>query len=305
MLEGLPPNDAIFLMRLSCEEAKARSIADIIVESFDPATTAASAFEEKPCAASQGTAAWIAEAYFGAPPDETKVRTLVAIVAGEAAARKAIFGRIEAQDWVKSSFAGLKPVRAGRFVIHGRHERGAAMAGTIAIEIEAAFAFGTGHHGSTQGCVLMLGQLAGKRRPNAILDLGTGSGILAIAAAKSFRRGVYAADIDPVCVTAARLNAGRNDVGNYVRAVRAKGAAHPLLRQKAPYDLIMANILARPLIELAPEIARLASPRANIILSGLIARDCPSVISAYRSHSIFLVRRTSIEGWATLMMRRA
>src|SRR6202045_4882337 len=304
MLEGLPPNGAAHLMRLSCDEAAARRIAAIIVETFDPATTAAAAFEEAPDPSDWNKGPWIVEAYFGAPPDEANVRTLVAIVAGAAAARAATFGRVDERDWVAASLAGLKPVRAGRFIVHGAHGRDAVKANDIAIEIEAALAFGTGHHGSTRGCLHMLDRVARKRRPRAILDLGTGSGVLAIAAAKMFKRKIHAGDIDPVCVQAAGANAKRNRVAGFVRPVLAKGAAHPVLRAGRPYDLVLANILARPLRDLAPKVTKLTSPRAEIILSGLIGRDVPGVAAAYGRQGTALARRIDIDGWATLLMRR-
>ncbi|MGH6838058.1 MAG: 50S ribosomal protein L11 methyltransferase [Methylocella sp.] len=304
MLEGLPPNCATHVMRLSCGEAAARTIATIIVETFDPATTAAAAFEKTAHARVSNKTPWIVEAYFGTAPDEANVRTLVGIVAGAAAARAATFGRVEERDWVAASIEGLKPVRAGRFLVHGAHGRGAVKANDIAIEIEAALAFGTGHHGSTRGCLHMLDLIARKRRPRVILDLGTGSGVLSIAAAKLFKRKVCAGDIDIICVKMASANAKRNGVANFVRTVLAKGAAHPLFRQGAPSDLVMANILARPLRDLAPQIARLTAPRAEIILSGLIGRDVPGVAAAYRVQGLALARRIDIDGWATLLMRR-
>lgn len=304
MLEGLPPNHAAHVMRLRCGETKARCIADILVETFDPATTAAAAFEEAPDAAGAGMSPWAVEVYFGAPPDEAKVRALIAAAAGEALAEAARFGRVAEQDWVASSLAGLKPVRAGRFIVHGAHGRGAVKPGDIAIEIEAALAFGTGHHGSTRGCLLMLDRAARAGRPRAILDLGTGSGVLAIAAAKAFKRGVRAGDIDPASVAAAAANAKRNGVAGFVRPVLAKGVAHPLLRNGAPYDLVMANILARPLCGLAPDIARATAPGAAVILSGLIARDVAGVVGAYGAQGFAFARRLDIDGWATLLVRR-
>ncbi|MGH6869281.1 MAG: 50S ribosomal protein L11 methyltransferase, partial [Methylocella sp.] len=161
-----------------------------------------------------------------------------------------------------------------------------------------------GHHGSTRGCLFMLETVARTRRPRAILDLGTGSGVLAIAAAKLFKRKIHAGDIDGVCVQAAAANAKRNGVATFVRPVLAKGAAHPLLRAGGPYDLVLANILARPLRDLAPRIARLTSPGAEIILSGLIARDVSGVVAAYGRQGIALARRIDIDGWATLLVRR-
>jgi ribosomal protein L11 methyltransferase len=304
MLEGLPPNCAAHMMRLSCGEAAARRIADIIVETFDPAATAAAAFEEGPDTSDWNKGRWIVESYFGAPPDEANVRALVAAAAGDAAARAATFGRVDERDWVAASLEGLKPVREGRFLVHGAHGRDLVKANDIAIEIEAALAFGTGHHGSTRGCLHMLDLVARMRRPRAILDLGTGSGVLAIAAAKLFKREVCAGDIDGLCVKAAFANAKRNGVAYFVRPVPAKGAAHPLFRRGAPFDLVLANILARPLRDLAPQIARLTAPGADIILSGLIARDVPGVAAAYGMQSIALARRIDIDGWATLLMRR-
>jgi ribosomal protein L11 methyltransferase len=305
MLEGLPPNNATHVMRLACGEAVACSIADIIAESFDPATTAAAAFEDRLDAMSwDSKSRWTVEAYFGTPPDEEKVRALVAVVAGDMLAQQVTFCQIGTRDWVAHALAGLTPVRAGRFLIHGAHERRSARPNDYAIEIEAELAFGTGHHGSTQGCLLMLEQIARKRRPRTELDLGTGSGILAIAAAKLFKCAVYACDIDPICVAAAAGNAKRNGAACFVRPVLAKGAAHPRLRQGAPYGLVTANILATPLRDLAPEIARLTLPAADVILSGLIAGDVPSIISAYRLQSFSMAGRIDIEGWATLLMRR-
>jgi ribosomal protein L11 methyltransferase len=304
MLEGLPPNGAAHVMRLSCGEAEARRIAAIIVETFDPATTAAAAFEEAPDTVGCNKAPWIVEAYFGAPLDEANVRALVAAAAGAAAARAASFGRVDEQDWVAASLEGLKPVRAGRFLVHGAHGRDAVKANDIAIEIEAALAFGTGHHGSTRGCLHMLDLVARKRRPRAILDLGTGSGVLAIAAAKLFKRKIRAGDIDSVCVQAAGANAIRNRVASFVRPVRAEGVAHQVLQAGGPYDLVLANILARPLRDLALEIAKVVAPDAEIILSGFIGRDVPGVAAAYRIQGTALARRIDIDGWATLLMRR-
>jgi ribosomal protein L11 methyltransferase len=304
MLEGLPPNHATHVMRLICDEATARRIADIIVETFDPAETAAAAFEEAPNTDSWAGGPWIVEVYFGTPPDEAGVRALVAAAAGEEAAGAVAFARIDARDWVASSLEGLQPVRAGRFVVHGSHDRGVARGNEVGIEIEAALAFGTGHHGSTRGCLVLLGSILKARLPLKILDVGTGSGVLAIAAAKALRRRIHAGDIDPVSVAAARSNAWLNGAGPHLRPVQAKGVEHPVLRGGAPYDLVLANILARPLRNLAPRIARAAAPGADLVLSGLIARDVPGVLSAYRAQGFAYVRRREIDGWVSLHMKR-
>jgi ribosomal protein L11 methyltransferase len=301
MLEGLPPNDATHIMRLTCNEAAARAVADLIVETLDPAETAASAFEKEP-SASQAAGQWSVEVYFGSDPDEAAVRDLVAVAAGAETAKAISFDRVERTDWIKASLAGFDPVRAGRFLVVGSHARAAARANDIVIEIEAALAFGTGHHGTTSGCLMALDRLARRERPRHILDVGTGSGILAIAAAKRWKREVVACDIDPVAVSAARNNAIRNGAGPFVRAVQASGTRHPALTGE--YDLILANILAGPLKRLAGDLARAAAPGGTLVLSGLLARDVSGVSAVYCAHDFALLRRDLCEGWATLMLRR-
>jgi ribosomal protein L11 methyltransferase len=304
MLEGLPPNNASYVMRLRCDEGAARAVADIIVETFDAAQAAVAAFEEAPSAANWSGGPWLVEAYFGAPPDEMNLRALISTVVGAETAARASFGRIDAKDWVASSLEGLKPVRAGRFIVHGSHSRDAVRVNDIAIEIEAALAFGTGHHGTTRGCLLMLDRVARRRRPRAILDIGTGTGVLAIAAAKLFKRPVQSCDIDPVSVATAAENARRNGAGGFVEPVLADGAAHDVLRRAAPYELVFANILARPLCGLAPRIAELTDMGADIILSGLLAGDVAGVLAAYRRQGMVLAKRLDIEGWATLLLQK-
>jgi ribosomal protein L11 methyltransferase len=304
MLEGLPPNNASHVMRLACDEAVARVVSDIIIETFHAAEAAVAAFEAAPSTTTWKAGSWLVEAYFGAAPDEENLRALIATVAGDEVALRASFGRIDPQDWVASSLEGLKPVRAGRFVVHGSHSRDEVRVNEIAIEIEAALAFGTGHHGTTRGCLLMLDRIARRRRPRAILDIGTGTGVLAIAAAKLFKRPVQSCDIDPVSVATAAANARFNGAGAFVDPVLADGAAHEVLRRGAPYDLVFANILARPLCALAPQIAQLTGLGADIILSGLLARDVVGVLAAYRRQGMVLAKRLDIEGWATLLMQR-
>lgn len=304
MLEGLPPNNAAHMMRLRCDAETARHIADIIVETFDPAHTAATAFEETLDRSDLEHEPWIVEAYFGTAPDEAKVRALVAAAAGDAAAEAVHFGRVEASDWVAASLVWLRPVRVGRFVLHGSHDKSIVQAHELAIEIEAALAFGTGHHGSTRGCLAFIDRIAKRRRPRAILDVGTGTGVLAIAAAKIFRVKVKAGDIDRVAVITAQANARRNGVAALVRPVQAYGIGHRALQDDVPYDLVIANILAAPLRRLAPALGRVLAPGGEIVLSGLLGRDVAGIVSAYRTQNIALVRRLDIDSWATLLMRR-
>ena len=298
MLEGLPPHRPTHLMKLVCDEATARNVADVVVEMFDPAETAAAAFEN------EKTLQWEVEVYFSSEPDEDMIRDLVAQSAGPDAAAAVTFDAIAEKDWVKASLDGLAPVPAGRFVVHGSHDRGRVAGHAIAIEIEAALAFGTGHHGTTRGCLLFLDDILKRRRPRHVLDVGTGTGVLAIAAARALRRPVASGDIDPVAVEAARSNAVHNHAGAYVRPVVAKGVGHPLLQAGSPYDLVFANILARPLMRLAPSIASVATRNADVILSGLQARDVPGVLAAYRAQGLSLVARRDLEGWALLHLRR-
>jgi ribosomal protein L11 methyltransferase len=304
MLEGLPPNNAAFVLRLRCDEDQARAVADLVVETFDPAETAAAAFEEKSSTTSWAATPWLVEIYFGHEPDEDNVRALVAAAVGEELAHRVEFGRVEQKDWVAASLEGLSAVRAGRFLVHGSHDRARVRPNDIALEIEAALAFGTGHHGTTRGCLLFIDDILKRRRPRHVLDVGCGTGVLAMAVARALRSAVAAGDIDADAVAATRGNAGLNGASPWLRPVIAKGADHPALKRPGHYDLILANILAKPLRRLAPSLARLAAPEAEIVLSGMLARDVPGVMSAYRAQGFSLWRRRDLEGWATLLLRR-
>jgi ribosomal protein L11 methyltransferase len=174
----------------------------------------------------------------------------------------------------------------------------------IGIEIEAALAFGTGHHGTTHGCLLALADLAKSWRPQRVLDVGTGTGVLAIAAARLMRSRVVAGDIDAVAVRAARSNARLNRVASLVTFACAAGTRAPAMTAGAPYDLIFANILLGPLMRLAVALRRLAGPRARVVLSGLLRVHANAVVAIYRSQGFVLERRILLEGWVTLVMRR-
>ncbi|MDE2017009.1 MAG: 50S ribosomal protein L11 methyltransferase, partial [Hyphomicrobiales bacterium] len=210
----------------------------------------------------------------------------------------------ERADWVARSLEGLAPVRAGRFLVHGGHDRDRVAANDVAVEIEAGLAFGTGHHGTTRGCLLLLDDELKRRRLRRILDVGTGAGTLAIAAARRLKIPVAAGDLDPVAVATAADNARLNGVATLVRPVVARGARHGALRAGAPYDAILANILAKPLRGLAPELASLLGRRGALFLSGLLARDVPGVLDAYRAQGLYLTRRIDLDGWAALRLTR-
>lgn len=207
-------------------------------------------------------------------------------------------------DWVAHTLAGLKPVAAGPFLVHGAHDRVKRRPGLIPVEIEAGLAFGTGHHGTTAGCLEMIARLARQRRPRHILDLGTGSGVLAIGAAKLLRKPVLATDIDPVATRVAASNARLNGVAALVHTVTAPGMSSAVIRNAAPFDLVVANILARPLIGLAPAIARAVAPGGSLVLSGILAEQRRAVIAAYAGQRFAHVATIWREGWVTIRFRR-
>jgi ribosomal protein L11 methyltransferase len=303
MLEGLPPNNAAHMMRLVSDERRARAVADLIFESFEPAEAASTAFEtDDPWPG--GGRAWLMEAYFGSEPDEEAIRTLIAAAADETTARSATFGMTEKRDWVANSLAGLKPVRAGRFLVHGSHDRSRVQPNDVAIEIEAGLAFGTGHHGTTRGCLIHFDRLLKRRRPKRVLDVGCGAGVLAIAVAKALRRKVWLGDIDPVAVAVANANTRLNGVGVFCRAIVSRGVENAALRGAAPYDLVFANILARPLRLLAPSFAAVISADGDAIVSGLLLADVPGVLASWRAQGFHLAERIELEGWASLRLRR-
>lgn len=208
------------------------------------------------------------------------------------------------ENWVEKSLEGLSPVVAGRFFVHGSHDRHRRRISGVNIEIDANLAFGTGHHGSTRGCLIALDRVLKRRRPRRVLDIGTGTGVLAFAAAKTLHVPVLASDIDPLAVRMARANAAANAVLPLVETVTAAGLAHPAFRRRAPFDLVMANILARPLAALAPVLARHLAGEAALILSGLRLEDGARVLAAYRPHGLYLVDRLVVAEWLTLILER-
>jgi ribosomal protein L11 methyltransferase len=304
MLEGLPPNNAAHRLTLVSDERRARAVADLIVESFEPAEAASAAFETEDLLPAGGKA-WLVEAFFAYEPDEEGVRALIAAAADEETAQGASFGLTEKQDWVANALAGLAPVRAGRFLVHGAHDRPRVGPSDIGIEIEAGLAFGTGHHGTTRGCLLHFDHLLKRRRPRAVLDVGCGAGVLAIAAAKILRRKVWLGDIDPVAVDVANANARLNGVGEHARAIVSRGVEDRRLRESAPYDVVFANILAKPLRLLAPSLAAVTSHDGDAIVSGLLLADVPGVLSSWAAQGFHLAARIDLEGWASLRLRRS
>lgn len=212
---------------------------------------------------------------------------------------------VAASDWVAKALEGLAPVRAGRFLLHGGHDRGQRRSHDVAIEIEAALAFGTGHHGTTRGCLMMFDDVLKTRRPRYVLDVGTGTGVLAIAAARVLRRTLIAGDIDPVAALVARGNARLNGAHPWLRVVAAVGVNHPAMRRAAPFDLVFANILAAPLRRMAASLALVIAPHGQIIVSGLLSGDVAGVLNAFRLQGFYLAKRRDVAGWVTLLLHRA
>jgi ribosomal protein L11 methyltransferase len=206
------------------------------------------------------------------------------------------------QDWIRLSQEGLPPVRAGRFFVYGAHDAGQVPHGVIPMRIEAGLAFGTGHHETTALCLSVLSDLARERAYRNVLDLGCGTGLLAIGAAKLWKRPVLASDIDPVAIEVTDENAQGNGVGPLVRGVVADGLINPVLAASAPYDLIIANILAGPLIRLAPQIVNTLQPGAALVLSGLLHNQENMILSFY--HRLRFLGRRRQGPWSALVLEK-
>jgi ribosomal protein L11 methyltransferase len=313
-MTAMPPDleQSTTVARLAADEATAHRIIDLVTESYDPLAAVAGVSED-------GPGRWAVAIHFRDPPNETAVRALVALSAGPDAANKLWFETTTPQDWVKASHEGLKPIEAGRFVVHTPHYRGHAPLNRIAIEIEASLAFGTGHHGTTRGCLLALDQIVKSRRPltqrpltgrrkkgaarrHTILDIGTGTGVLAIAAARALRCRVIASDIDPVAVRVARANVRLNRAAGMVELMRADGLG--VRRLSGRHDLILANILLAPLQRLATPIARNLAPGGRVVLSGLLRGQAGAALAPYIARGLVLKERIPLEGWMTLVLER-
>jgi ribosomal protein L11 methyltransferase len=284
--------------KLETDEQTARKLASIFAEACEDETVATTLVDN-------GGGRWTAAIHFPEPPDEKAVRALAEAAAGAAAAQALSFERVAATDWVRESLAGLQPVQAGRFVVHGAHDRARVSPNRVGIEIEAALAFGTGHHGTTCGCLLALERIcktSSARSRLRILDLGTGSGVLAIAAARALRQRVLATDVDAEAVRVARGNTRLNRAGALIEMAQADGVERQNVRARAPFDLIFANILLGPLQRFAAPLKKLIAPGGRIVLSGLLTAQANAALCAYRP--LALERRIALDGWTTLVLRR-
>jgi ribosomal protein L11 methyltransferase len=300
MREGLLPHTVTTVLKLSTTVGRAKAITELLGEVLDPGETAVSAFEIDDEAENSP---WFVEVFFAEPPDEEAIRDLIGPIVGEDLSG-AVFTAVEAKDWVKSSLDGLKPVRAGRFVVHGAHDRAAVRVNDIGLEIEAGLAFGTGHHGTTAGCLLAIDAELKKRRPHRVIDVGTGTGLLALAVAKRLKQRVVAGDIDAIAIEVAKDNARLNQAHGLLDFYVGPGVRHASANRGRHFDMVVANILQRPLMRLACSMTAVLKPSGVLILSGLLVRDVPGVLAAYRMRGWKLASKGQREGWVALVLKR-
>jgi ribosomal protein L11 methyltransferase len=285
---------AVYKTSITASKTDAIALADFLSEVFDPPPAVA---------ISESSDGRSLEAYFSQLPDRAVFAGVIQRFPHHALELARNLAPLEEEDWVTISQRDLHPVEAGHFFVYGSHDRakGAGRAG--AIGIDAGQAFGTAHHGTTRGCLLAIDSLAKRFHIADTLDLGTGSGVLAIAAAKAMRSRVLATDIDPVAINVARENCALNGVAPQVDFVVAKGVKHPAIAARTPFGLVIANILAAPLLELAPSIASAVAPGSHLILSGILESQAREVGGRYAAQGFRLVRRFPDAEWVTLLMR--
>mgnify|MGYP005812503659 CR=1 FL=1 len=259
-------------------------------------------FEDVPLVVLEDKGEWFLESYDGGSLAEAWASALAG--AGVRAVTQSV-AAVPETDWVAETQRLLPPVRAGRFAVHGSHDR-ARIFSRWAIEIDAGRAFGTAHHGTTRGCLLAIERLIAVRQPRSLLDLGTGSGVLAIAAAKvcSHRAKIVAADIDPIAIAVARENFRKNGVAECVSLYVGDGMTPALAYIRSPFGAVVANILAKPLLKLAPRLRELTARGGLLILSGLLDSQAREVLARYRATGFYLLERRDLEGWTTLALRR-
>jgi ribosomal protein L11 methyltransferase len=279
----------------------AREIAAALLDLVEPAPAALSLFEEQ---SKESLPRWRIEAYYDDPWEPDDLKRALRDLLGNGIPDSTV-ETVPDLNWVELSQAALPPVHAGRFTVHGSHDKGRVPFGPNAILIDAGEAFGTAHHATTYGCLDAIGRLVRNHGFKSVLDLGCGSGVLAIAAARALPAArVLATDIDPRSICVARENMRRNGVAARITALCAAGLDSPAIRRAEPFDLVIANILAGPLMELAGRIAGVLSPGGTLVLSGILVPQAPAVAAAYRANRFRVEAHTRIAGWSTLVMRR-
>jgi ribosomal protein L11 methyltransferase len=284
------------MFRVHCllPRADAERLSDLLA-GMDPSPVSAVSVEEA------SKVSWSLDAFC---IDEDQAKETAAIIEREIPSARASVQKLEDKDWVAVSLAGLPAVHAGPFVVAGWHELAHLEGGKIPVWIEAGPAFGTGHHGTTKGCLQSLALELKRKRPSRVLDIGTGSGVLALGAIKYGAGFALGTDLDAESIRIAKENAKNNRAGRKLKLLHARGTGHRAIRAGAPYDLVLANILARPLVGLAPEIAKLVAKGGRVILSGLLTHQEPQVKAAYSGQGLTLVYRRRLNGWSTLTYAR-
>lgn len=285
---------------VSTTEVKSGEILDLMSEYFGEEDIAIATTE-----VDEKLDIWQASIYLMADEEETIRARFQELLTGEFAGLEIEREVIPDIDWIAKSLEGLTPVRAGRFLVHGSHDRDKAKVNDLNIEIEAGQAFGTGHHGTTAGCLEMIEDVLRSRKIRNALDLGTGSGVLAIAVAKMRAIPVLATDIDPIATKVARENARLNRVTRRVSFETAPGFHSTAFRKHGPFDLIIANILARPLMRMAPQLVQHLNYDGTVILSGILASQRWKVLSAYNGAGLSHIRTIWRNGWVTIVLRKA
>src|SRR5262245_34153790 len=296
VLDEVPAGRVTHQARIEVPEAAAMRLAEALEAALDPSPVAVGLFER-----SQDR--FEVFAHYEVPPQREALLKLIATAAGGTGIGPLQIEALAPADWVTLSQGKRGKVAAGRFLVHGSHDRGKAPRRLLAIEIDAGQAFGTAHHPSTRGCLLAFEDLLKRGRPREVVDIGTGTGLLAIAAAKALKRKVIASDNDKVAAATAADNARKNGAASHLRVVTADGFGHPLLR-RAKADLLFANLLERALYALAPQLARHVAPAGIAVLSGLTEPQARAIEARTRAHGFVLKKRIILEGWTTLIIAR-
>lgn len=284
----------MYKVSATCDRATAERLSDVLAD-MDPSPAGAVSTEEVT------RVTWRIDAFCH---DEESVQACISIIESEAEGLSVAHEKLADKDWVAESLKGLPAVEAGPYYVAGAHELTNLEGGRIPIWIEAGPAFGTGHHGTTKGCLEALSDVAKKRKLGKVLDIGTGSAVLAIAAMKSGASLAVASDIDAESIRIAKINAENNKIGRNLHLLVATGANNTFIRNQGKYDTVMANILARPLVSLSSDITKLTKDGGYIILSGLLNHQEPQVKAAFSNRGLALVDRRRLGAWSTLVYRK-